>query len=99
MLDRNARRFWTCSYQKDMNLFLYIPALSAHPPGRLKSLIYGLLETYWLQNLHSRDYTKFSQLLHRRLIARGHDLKTINVLFTEAAAKIEKIYFTKNKTA
>ena len=97
MLDRNAGRFWTRTYQKDMNLFLYIPALSAHPPGLLKSLIYGLLETYWFQNSNSRDYTKFSQLLHKRLIARGHDLKTINVLFTEAAAKIEEKSFSKTK--
>ena len=80
-----------------MNLFLYIPALSAHPPGLLKSLIYGLLETYWRQNSHSRDYTKFSQLLHKRLLARGHDLKAINLLFTEAAIKIEAKSRTKNK--
>ena len=98
MLDRNSGRFWTRTYQKDMNLFFYIPALSAHPPGILKSFIYGLLETYWLQNSHSHDYTKFSQLLHKRLLARVHDLKTINILFTEAAAKIEGKSFNKIKT-
>ena len=96
-LDHNAGRFWTRTYQKDMNLFLYIPALSAYPPGLLKSLIYGLLETYWRQNSHSRDYTKFSQLLHKRLLARGHDIKAINLLFTEAAIKIEAKSWTKNK--
>ena len=72
-----------------MNLFLYIPALSSHPPGLLKSIIYGLLENYWRQNSHSRDYIKFSQLLHKRLLARGRDLATINALFTKAAARID----------
>ena len=89
ILNRKSGKFNARTYQKDMNLFLYIPALSSHPPGLLKSIIYGLLENYWRQNSHSRDYIKFSQLLHKRLLARGRDLATINALFTKAAARID----------
>ena len=49
MLDRKSGKCVTRTYQKSMNLFLYIPASSAHPSGLLKILIYGLLRTYWMQ--------------------------------------------------
>ena len=42
--------FGTKTYQQSMNLCLYIPEYSAHPPGLIKSLITGLLENYWRQN-------------------------------------------------
>jgi hypothetical protein len=40
----------TKTYHKGMNLFLYIPLLSAHPPSCFKGLIAGELRRYWLQN-------------------------------------------------
>jgi predicted DNA-binding protein (UPF0251 family) len=39
----------TSTYQKAMNLYLYIPPLSAHPPSCLKGLIAGEMRLYWLQ--------------------------------------------------
>jgi hypothetical protein len=38
------------TFQKPLNLHLYIPPLSAHPQSCLKGLIAGELRRYWLQN-------------------------------------------------
>ena len=46
----------TKTYQKPMNVFLYIPSNSAHPPGMIKSLIFGLLQTYYYQNTYKKDF-------------------------------------------
>ena len=78
----------TRTYQKPMNLFLYIPANSAHPPGQLQSLVYGLMKTYLHQNSHWSDFTNTLNLLYRRLRARGHSSSTLNPLFMNAAAKL-----------
>jgi hypothetical protein len=40
---REDRRIMTKTYKKLMNLYLYIPPASAHPPGMLKSIVYGNL--------------------------------------------------------
>jgi hypothetical protein len=68
-----------------MNLFLYIPAHSAHPPGVLKSLIYGLIKTYQRQNSRVEDFKHNIRLLFGRLIARGHKYNDIITIFQEAA--------------
>jgi hypothetical protein len=53
-LDLNTRiqnnKIITNTYQKNMNLYLYIPPLSAHPPSCFKGLIAGEIRRYWLQN-------------------------------------------------
>ena len=36
----------TKTYQKDMNLYLYLPKLSAYPPSSLKGLVTGNLISY-----------------------------------------------------
>jgi hypothetical protein len=80
----------TVTYQKPMNLFLYIPPSSAHPPGVLKSTIYGNLRRFWLQNSKLTDYIKVTQRFASHLIARGHNSSNISKLFLEAAEKIDK---------
>ncbi|KAL7534362.1 hypothetical protein ACHAXR_005819, partial [Thalassiosira sp. AJA248-18] len=40
----------TCTYQKPMNLQLYIPQASAHPKGEIKGMIFGELRRYKKQN-------------------------------------------------
>jgi hypothetical protein len=78
-----------------MNLFLYIPGHSAHPPGVVKSLIFGLIQTYHQQNKHRSDFNSIVKQLFRRLLARGHKFEDIHPVFLEAVAKIDSIQTNK----
>ena len=80
-----------------MNLFLYIPSHSAHPPGMTKSLIYGLLQTYYHQNTHHADFIENAKRLYKRLIARGHKPSTLQNFFNEATTKLSKQNTTQRK--
>ena len=65
------------TYQKEQNIYLYIPPASAHPKNMLFGLVYGRLRAYRLQNTKTEDYMKMVLLLARRLRARGYSLKTL----------------------
>ena len=64
-----------------MNLYLYIPPHSAHQPGIVKSLVFGQLQRYWLQNSSTENYKYFSSLLFQRLLDRGHTAKDLTPIF------------------
>jgi hypothetical protein len=84
-----GKNIHTSTYQKPMNLYLYIPPLSAHPPGCLKGLITGELQRYWIQNSPSN----FKRILIKfitRLIERGHSLHSLIPLLKNAAATLNK---------
>lgn len=68
----NHQTIHTKTYQKPMHLHLYIPPHSAHPPSMIKSLIFGLLLTYWKQNSDGNDFKEMVKLLYKRLLNRGH---------------------------
>ena len=78
----------TKPFQKKMNLFLYIPAHSARPPGVTKSLVFGLLKTYMFQNAHYTDFIWTAKLLYQRLIDRGHNCEILKQIFTDAADRL-----------
>ena len=59
------------TFQKKMNLYLYLPSSSAHPLSCLKGTIYGLTRRYHAQNTYREDYLLFVRLLYRRLLKRG----------------------------
>jgi hypothetical protein len=78
----------TETYQKAMNLYLYIPPSSAHPPSCFKGLIAGELRRYWSQNnpvAFQNILVKFIQ----RLIDRGHTLENLTPLLYQAAEKLD----------
>ena len=77
------------TYQKPMNLCLYIPPGSAHPEKMLRSLIFGRLRAYWLQNTHRSDFFKMAVLLARRLMARGYSFQALKPLFEESSARLQ----------
>ena len=79
----------TKTYQKPMNLHLYIPPHSAHPPGMVKSLVYGLLKTYWAQNSDVKDFQRMVHLQNTRLLQRGHQPATLTPLFKECGLHID----------
>jgi hypothetical protein len=71
-----------------MNRFLYITAHSAHPQGVTKSLIYGLLSTYFRQNSRRQDFYAIVRLLFKRLRARGHQRDVLTPIFLNAISTI-----------
>jgi hypothetical protein len=71
-----------------MNLYLYIPPLSAHPSSCFKGLIFGEIRRYWTQN----NPSKFQEILLkfiRRLQDRGHSLQALTPLLTQAAVTLD----------
>jgi hypothetical protein len=79
------------TFQKDMNLYLYILPTSAHPPNLLKGLIFGRLRAYWKQNTDPDDFTHFATLLGKRLIARGWPKTTVIVLMQKAIERLRNV--------
>ena len=77
------------TYQKPMNLFLYIPANSAHPPSSISSLVYGLLKTYREQNSNLSDFFRTTELLFNRLLDRGYKKEGLRSVFMDCIKKLE----------
>ena len=78
------------TFQKKMNLYLYIPPMSAHPNGCIKGTIFGLIRRYHAQNTYRRDFILFVSLLYRRLIARGWEREAMRELILEACRYVQK---------
>ena len=79
----------TSTFIKPMNLHLYIPPKSAHPPGVLKSLIYGNLQRFWTQNTNKEDYISHTSAFFQHLLHRGYDPETLAPIFEAAAEKMD----------
>ena len=79
----------TKTFQKALNLYLYIPPSSAHPPGCIKGTIYGLIGRFYASNTHRKDYVYFITLLFGRLLKRGWDAAFLKPLFLQACESIE----------
>ncbi|TMW68854.1 hypothetical protein Poli38472_001010 [Pythium oligandrum] len=78
------------THQKPLNLYLYLPPHSAHPPGVLKGMIYGLVQKYRVQNTADEDFRAIVQLLFKRLLHRGHKFDTLVSLFNSAVARLDQ---------
>jgi len=79
----------TSTYQKTMNLYLYIPPLSAHPPSCFKGLIAGELQRYWVQN-NPHDFKRILVKFITRLTERGHSLQSLIPVIKNAAISLQK---------
>jgi hypothetical protein len=77
------------TYQKPMNLYHYIQPGSAHPEKMLRSLIFGRLRAYWLQNTYLSDFYAMTVILNRRLMVRGYSFPTLKPLFEEASIRLQ----------
>lgn len=78
------------TYQKELNLYLYIPPMSAHSDSTLRSLIFGRLRAYKLHNTSPDDFLHFAKLLAQRLAARGWPMSTLLPLFTDACQTLDR---------
>jgi hypothetical protein len=81
-------RFVTRTFIKPMNLHLYIPPESAHSPGVLKSLIFGNVFRYWLQNSHTSDFIGATRDFYTHLLNQGYRSEVLTPIFNQAAATI-----------
>jgi hypothetical protein len=86
-IELKNRTIHTRTFQKELNLYLYIPPRSAHPPSCLKGLISGELRRYWLQN-NQNDFTSILTKFIQRLTDRGHNLLDLIPLFQRAAIRL-----------
>ena len=59
------------TFQKTMNLYLYLPSASAHSLSCIKGTIYSLINRYYAQNTYQKDYVYCMVLLYDRLLDRG----------------------------
>jgi len=78
----------TSTFQKNLNLYLYIPPRSAHPPSCLKGLIAGELRRYWLQNSTENFVSMVTKFINR-LVDRGHQVNNLIPIFQQAATAID----------
>jgi hypothetical protein len=79
----------TRTFQKAMNLYLYLCPSSSHPPSVMKGLIYGSVRRFWLQNSNPTDYRRVLQEFFSHLRARGHTKEKLMPLFLEAAGHVD----------
>ena len=71
-----------------MNLYLYLPATSAHPPGMLKGLVHGVLGHYYRHNSNFEDFNHFKSLFYNHLLARGYQHHQLQPAFLAATTKL-----------
>jgi hypothetical protein len=80
----------TRTFIKPMNLHLYIPPESAHSQGVLKSLIFGNVFRYWLQNSNTTDFITTTRDFYGHLLNRGYKTTVLSPIFRAAAEKIHQ---------
>jgi hypothetical protein len=85
----------TCTFQKSMNLYLYLCPSSSHPPGIWKSLIYGSIRRFWLQNSDPIDYRNVVSAFFSQLCDRGHDPERLAPLFLEGANSVNRTLYSR----
>lgn len=77
----------TTIYEKELNLYLYLPPHSCHPPGMLKGLIFGFAHRAKSLCTNPLDRMPFMKKSYCRLLARGYTPRIIKPIFQEAICK------------
>jgi hypothetical protein len=80
----------TTLFEKPLNLYLYLPSHSAHPPGVLTGLIYGMIRRVYRLTSCPDDCFAYLQRFYRRLRERGYSPETLVPLFTSGLANRNK---------
>jgi hypothetical protein len=74
----------TTLYEKEMNLYLYLPPHSAHPPGVLRGLIIGMIKRIFRLTTAFSDKETSVFTFFGRLVARGYPASLIRPIFDDA---------------
>jgi hypothetical protein len=85
------------TFQNAVNLHLYIPPSSVHPPSCLKGLTTGELLCYKKQD-NNEDFINITTSFLEWMAAWGHKLENLIPLINEAAAAIDKKLFSTHLT-
>ena len=70
-------------YEKALNLYLYLPPASAHPPGVLKGIIFGSIYRIYRLTSEDKDRVSMVQQFFSRLRRRGYQAEFIKPIFQE----------------
>ena len=79
----------TRTYQKPMNLYLYIPQASAHPKAVYRGMVKGEVRRCKLQCSRREDYLEMVRLLYVRSRARGWSAQLLKEWILSAANDLE----------
>ena len=77
-------------FEKALNLYLYLPPNSAHPPGILKGLIYGMVLRMHRLTSDKSSLTSNVIALYRRLRQRGYSPAVLRPIFLSAVFRSDK---------
>ena len=88
-LDTNMSIRFTL-FEKPPNLYLYLPPHSAHPPGVLTGLIYGMIQRAYRLTTDSIDCQRYLRKFYTRLRFRGYPKNTLQPLFEAGLANRAK---------
>ncbi|KAL7548610.1 hypothetical protein ACHAWF_011884 [Thalassiosira exigua] len=84
----DSNRIETRTYQKPMNLYLYLHHASAHPPGVLKGMIYGEVRRYYLQTQGAWTISRWS-FYSSSDCERGGTSPLLRKIILDAANRLE----------
>jgi hypothetical protein len=88
-LTLDHHRIVTRLYEKPLNLYLYIPPHSAHPPGILSGMITGYVTRVFRLTSTSTDREASIRKFYRRLCDRGYTPCTLRPLFHDALRRAQ----------
>jgi len=74
----------TTLYEKPLNLHLYIPPHSAHPPGLLPGIVFGNIFRIYTLCSDEDDQSQRTRVFYQRLKARGYKAEQIQPIFRRA---------------
>ena len=73
-----------------MNLNIYLPPNSAHPPDVIRSIVFGRVRAYFLHNTNAEDFITECALLAQNLIHCGWEWKHLCTHFNDAHESLMK---------
>ena len=83
----NSNKIETTLFKKRLNLHLYIPPHSAHPPGLLPGIVYGTLFRIFTLCSTENDKLQKTKGFSKHLIAHGYKGNDIRILFHKAITR------------